>query len=34
MRGRLSNGEKGVFSGSAVSWKNAEPDGTDIGCFS
>jgi hypothetical protein len=26
--------EKGVFNGSSVSWKNAKPDGTGIGCFS
>jgi len=28
------SGKKRVFSGSSVPWKNAEPDGTGIGCFS
>lgn len=28
------SGKKGVFNGSSVSWKNAKPDGTGIGCFS
>jgi len=28
------SGKKGVFNGSSVSWKNAKPDGTVIGCFS
>jgi hypothetical protein len=32
-RSNLS-GEKGVFSGPSVSWKNPKPDGTDIGYFS
>jgi hypothetical protein len=34
MRRRVLNGKKGVFNGSSVSWKNTNPDGTGVGCFS
>jgi len=31
---RVWSGEKGVFNGSSVSWKNPKPNGTVTGRFS